>query len=221
MNEDLSSYYHQRAKEYDKVYLNPAEQEDLLAASLLFQDMLATQSVLEIACGTGYWTEQISKTAASILATDINQSLIDVAKHRQFHSEVVFEEADMYRLKVARPYDAVFGGFIWSHILIEELDGWLEHLSSQVSPGGRLVFIDSKQVDLTSHDKRLIARRDEKGNTWQTRTLQDGSCHLVLKNYPTKEFLSQTLSRVGTDINVVHLKHYWIASCRVKEDGSP
>ena len=76
MNRDIIAYYHHRAGEYDKVYLNPAEQSDLLEATKFFQDIFYRKDVLEIACGTGYWTERIAKVANSVYATDINQSVI-------------------------------------------------------------------------------------------------------------------------------------------------
>jgi predicted methyltransferase len=66
MNQSIISYYNERAKEYEKVYLNPDEQEDLLTATRFFQEIFSHKAVVEIACGTGYWTEQISKTATSV-----------------------------------------------------------------------------------------------------------------------------------------------------------
>src|SRR5262245_61706148 len=119
MNQDLTSYYRDRAKEYDKVYLIPDEQEDLIKATEIFQELFPNKTVLEIACGTGYWTEQISKVATSIFATDINESVIEIAKARKNFDNVIFEVADIFSLKTETKYDALFGGFIWSHILLQ------------------------------------------------------------------------------------------------------
>jgi len=217
MNDDLKSYYNERAKEYDKVYLNPDEQEDLQTATQIFQKIFSDKSVIEFACGTGYWTEQISKTAASIFATDINQSVIDIAKSRQFMNNVTFEVADMYNLAIDQKFDTAFGGFIWSHILLQELDKFLEKISGLVIPGGILVFIDSNPVEGTLHDKKQITKTDDEGNTYQTRILDNGLPHMVLKNFPTKDFILRKLSRIATGIEYISLNHYWVVSCKLEK----
>ena len=80
MNSDIVSYYRDRAKEYEKIYSKPERQSDLLLAEQILKDTFAYKDVFEIACGTGYWTQKISATAKNILATDINNTVIEVAK---------------------------------------------------------------------------------------------------------------------------------------------
>lgn len=212
MNQNLISYYKDRAKEYEKVYQNPAEQEDLQTAEKIFQDLFAQKTVLEIACGTGYWTERIAETATSIYATDINESVIEIAKERQ-KSNISFAVADMFDFTPDEKFDGVFGGFIWSHILLEDLDKFLEKVKSFLKPSGTIVFIDGKAVEGTNHDIKNITKTDEHGNTFQTRKLENGTTHLVLKNFPSKEFLIEKLSSVAMEINFTSLKYYWIVSC--------
>lgn len=216
MNQDIIAYYNDRANEYDKVYLNPLEQEDLLKATEIFQNLFSQKTVLEIACGTGYWTARIAKTATSIDATDINETVLDIAKERQNSNNITFYIADMYDLAPGKKYDGVFGGFIWSHILLQDLDPFIDKLKSVLRAGGTAVFIDSNCVENTGHDIRKITKTDEQGNTFQTRMLENGTTHLVLKNFPTEEFLFQKLSRIGTEITFVKLTYYWIVSCKVK-----
>lgn len=216
MNQNLTTYYNERANEYDKVYQIPEEQDDLLKATDLFQKTFKNKSVLEIACGTGYWTEQISKTASSILATDINKSVIDIAKTRNLNPNVTFEVADMNWLITENKYEGIFGGFIWSHILLQDIDKFLGKLIEKIVPNGDIVFIDSKQVEGTNHDKKRITRIDNFGNTFQTRYLENGTIHEVLKNFPTKSFLFDKLSPFKTDIVIIDLEYYWIVTCKLK-----
>lgn len=216
MNQDLTAYYNDRAKEYDKVYLNPDEQPDLAAATSLFQELFAQKTVLEIACGTGYWTQRIAQVAQSILATDINESVIDIARSGKNPDNVRFQKADMYTWNTAVRYDALFGGFIWSHIPLQDLDDFLQHTAGFVRPNGTMVFIDSKPVKNSKHDIRNISHTDEHGNTFQARALENGSKYLVMKNFPTPEFLTQKLSNISTDIRHVDLEHYWIVCSKVK-----
>jgi ubiquinone/menaquinone biosynthesis C-methylase UbiE len=217
MNDNLVSYYNDRAREYEKVYLNPDEQDDLLTATKLFQDLFAGKSVLEIACGTGYWTERIAKTAVSIRATDVNESVVAVAGEKQMPGNVTFAVADMYGFTPDEQFDGVFGGFIWSHILLQDLDGFLEKVGSFLKPNGTLVFIDGNPVEGTNHDLKNITKTDEYGNTFQTRKLENGETHLVLKTFPTRDFLVKTLSEIAADIDFIELEYYWIVSCKLAE----
>ena len=214
MNQDLSTYYNDRAREYDKVYEIPDEQEDLLKSAVLFQNIFADKSVLEIACGTGYWTEKISKTANSIFATDINEIVIDIARTRKFNSNVVFQVADMNCLSIDKKFDGLFGGFIWSHILLQDLDNFLLSLKDLLNENAKIAFIDSKQVEGTNHDRKRITRIDQYGNTFQTRTLENGTTHEVLKNFPSKQFLTDKLHQISTEVEIIELEHYWIATSK-------
>ncbi|HPR01066.1 MAG TPA: methyltransferase domain-containing protein [Saprospiraceae bacterium] len=214
MNQDLSTYYNDRAREYDKVYEIPDEQEDLLKSAVLFQNIFADKSVLEIACGTGYWTEKISKTANSIFATDINEIVIDIARTRKFNSNVVFQVADMNCLSIDKKFDGLFGGFIWSHILLQDLDNFLLRLKGLLNENAKIAFIDSKQVEGTNHDRKRITRIDQYGNTFQTRTLENGTTHEVLKNFPSKQFLTDKLLQISTEVEIIELEHYWIATSK-------
>ena len=217
MNQNLVSYYDDRANEYEKVYLNPAEQGDLLKATTIFQNLFSQKTVLEIACGTGYWTERIAETATSIYATDINESVIEIARKKQINDNVTFAAADMYQLKPDQKYEGVFGGFIWSHILLQDLGKFIAKVRSFLKSNGTIVFIDSNYVEGTNHDLKKITKTDEQGNTYQTRRLENGTTHLVLKNFPTKEFLIQHLSSIATDISFINMKYYWIVSCKIIE----
>ncbi len=216
MNEDLKSYYSDRAKEYDKVYSIPHEQQDLAEATAIFQKLFAEKTVLEIACGTGWWTKQISATATSIFATDFNEAVVEIAKGRNDADNVSFRVADMYTLNNETKYDALFGGFIWSHILLQDLEGFLQKLTGFLKPSGIIAFIDSKLVKDKYHDVKRIVKADEYGNTYQTRDLDNGTTHIVLKNFPAQEFLQQKLSKFYTDINYIELENYWIVTCKLK-----
>lgn len=217
MNENLVLYYSDRASEYEKVYLNSDEQEDLQKSEQIFKEVFSNKKVLEIACGTGYWTQRIAKTATSILATDVNESVIAIARQKQMPDNVTFAVADMFEFSTDEKIDGVFAGFIWSHILLQDLDKFLDKVKNFLKPDGTIVFIDGNAVAGTNHDLKNITKTDGFGNTFQNRKLENGTSHLVLKNFPTKEFLFQKLSRIATDINFTNLKYYWIASCRLSE----
>jgi 2-polyprenyl-3-methyl-5-hydroxy-6-metoxy-1,4-benzoquinol methylase len=208
MNTDIVSYYNDRAKEYEKLYSKPERQEDLKSSATILQEIFADKQVLEIACGTGYWTEKIAATATSIFATDINESVIDIAKKKDFSSkQVSFGIADIYNFTDNNKFESLFGGFIWSHILLQDLDKFVSTVNSLVFPGGTVVFMDNNFVEGSNHP---ITERDKHGNSFQTRKLENNTTHLVLKNFPTEIFLKQKLKDIGGEFKFFNLTYYWI-----------
>lgn len=212
-SQDLVSYYKDRAKEYEQIYLKPERQHDLQQAAAILQSLFARRTVLEIACGTGYWTEKIAATASSVHATDINQSVLDIAAGKPRQNNVTFELADMYSFTPGKPYDALFGGFIWSHVLLQDLDTFISRVCDLVVPGGMIVFMDNHYVAGSNHP---ITGTDEQGNTYQTRKLENGTSHVVLKNFPTREFMVNKLSGVAAALNYTSLPYYWITGFQKK-----
>jgi ubiquinone/menaquinone biosynthesis C-methylase UbiE len=208
MNSDLITYYKNRAKEYERIYDKSERQDDLLKASKELQAIFAGKNVLEIACGTGYWTEKIAKTAGSVLATDINESVISIARQKHFSKDnVKFLVRDLYELNLDEKAGSVFGGFIWSHIPLQDIDGFLNKIIALVMEGGTVVFMDNNYVEGSNHP---ISDTDVHGNTYQTRNLEDGTAHRVLKNFPTREFLVNKLKNKAEETDFINLEYYWI-----------
>lgn len=214
MNQDLVNYYKDRAQEYEQVYLKPERQADLKKLTKVLLSLFVHKEVLEIACGTGYWTERIAQKATSILATDINKTVIDIAKNKQYESPVTFEVSDIYDLNPIRKYESLFGGFIWSHILLQDLDNFIAKVSGLVKPGGSVVFIDNNYIKGSNH---MITQSDDCGNTYQTRTLESGASHLILKNFPTREFIIKKLSDIAAETTYITLRYYWIVNVRLRQ----
>lgn len=211
MNTDIITYYQDRAIEYERIYQKPERQEELSQLSWLLQDVFAGKLVFEIACGTGYWTERIAQTADAVLATDINESVLDVARSKAYENvNVTFEQTDLFLLKdTLLKCQHLFGGFIWSHIALQELDNFIHIINNFVEAKGTVVLIDNNFVEGSNLP---VTHQDEFGNSYQLRTLDDGSEHLVLKNFMTEEVIRQKLEGKAKNIHFVNMKYYWLLS---------
>lgn len=208
MNDDLRTYYKNRAREYENVYLKPERQDDLKKATIVLQDTFENKHILEICCGTGYWTQIISKSAASVFATDINESVLEIARRKNYiNANVTLGIADFYTYPDTNRYDGLFGGFIWSHIQLQDLKTFVVKANKFVVPGGRVVFMDNNYVEGNSH---AITNVDGHGNTFQTRKLEDGTRHLVCKNFPSEAFILEQIKGIADDVQFVNLKYFWI-----------
>jgi SAM-dependent methyltransferase len=209
MNEDLVKYYSKRAGEYELIYRFPERQQDLEKLRSFLKTEFKDYNVLEIACGTGYWTEIIASTAKSVLAVDINSEVIEIARSKNYpFNNVEFLISDIYSLTGSeKKFNALFGGFIWSHISLEKLTGFTDTLHDKIKKNSKVIFIDNLYIEGSSTP---IFKADEEGNTYQLRKLSDGTEHLVLKNFPSKEEITEQLTGKAVNFELIHLDYYWI-----------
>jgi len=210
---DAVKYYSERAKEYENVYSKPERKDELKKITITLQNIFRNKSLIEIACGTGYWTERISQTAKSVYAIDINDSVLEVAKSKSYsQNNVTFAKMDLYGMKLNEQYESLFGGFILSHIKWQEINNFMKIISEFVIPGGRIVLLDNNYVEGSSSP---IIFTDEFGNTYQKRKLLDRSEHIIIKNFLTREYLFEVLKDRFTDIEFINMKYYWVLSFRI------
>jgi ubiquinone/menaquinone biosynthesis C-methylase UbiE len=214
METGTERYYRARAAEYDLVYDKPERRPDLARLREWLPGLLAGRRVLEVAAGTGYWTDVLAERAMSVVATDVNAATLDVAMGRRAWPETVrFVEADAFGLgRVEGVFDAAFAGFFWSHVRLQDLDRFLAGVAGRLEPGATVVFVDNRFVDGSNHRS---ARTDADGNTYQQRTLAGGTTWEVLKNFPTAELVRQRLRTVSQNVTVTQLEYYWVAVCEL------
>ena len=216
MNSDLFTYYSRRAKEYERIYEKPERQEDLAKIREKIETIFSGHTVLEIACGTGYWTEMIAKTAASVLATDFSENVLAVAKSKSYGTcKITFQQANAYSLaNIDGMFSAGFCGFWWSHIPKEKIQLFLQTFHARLPENALVVFLDNRYVEGSS---TAISRRDEAGNTYQIRKLKDGSSHEVLKNFPSENELKANIGKFSQNFHLEELRYYWLLSYQLKK----
>jgi protein-L-isoaspartate O-methyltransferase len=62
----MQEYYRQRAAEYDEIYQVSRRESDLAQLKAWIVERVRGRTILEIAAGTGYWTEVAALVAKSI-----------------------------------------------------------------------------------------------------------------------------------------------------------
>ncbi len=209
--ESLRAYYAQRAAYYERVYFKPERQADLRAMEAWLGGPFAGRDVLEIACGTGWWTPHGARDASSWLATDLNPETLAVARTKPLPGCVRFAEVDAYTLDglPAQRFTGAFAGCWWSHVPLAQLAPWLGLLHARLDSGARVVFLDNSFVQTSSTP---LSRRDADGNTYQQRTLDDGSVHEVMKNFPSGNAAIAQLGPRACDAEWIAYEHYWVLS---------
>jgi len=205
---ELQAYYAARAPYYDAVYLKPERRRDIEFLSVHLPARLSGRSVLEVACGTGYWTQHIAPATARMVATDGTAEPLEFARIRPGTERVTYRQADAYALPDdLGVFDAAFAGLWFSHVPIAARAGFLVGLHRHLQSGSRVVIIDNNEVQLNDFP---IAETDPDGNTYQQRVLRDGSSHRVLKNFPGERELSALVAPFARAVDYRNLENFWL-----------
>jgi demethylmenaquinone methyltransferase/2-methoxy-6-polyprenyl-1,4-benzoquinol methylase len=215
----MREYYAARAPIYDAVYLRPERRADLQYLQRWIPQQLAGRVVLEVACGTGYWTQFIAPAAAQMTAIDAVAEPLAFARLRPGAERVRFVQADAFALPPwLGSFDAAFAGLWISHAPVERRREFLLGLHARLAPGARVLLIDNTEIQCRDLP---IVERDALGNTYQQRVLPDGSSHRVLKNFPTEAELAAMIDHLGEQPRYWRGEHFWAFWYEVAGDGAP
>lgn len=216
--QEMRTYYQERAREYDEWfyrqgrYSQGAEMDARWFAeadeAFVALDILhLTGDVLELAAGTGIWTERLVRTASTITAVDASLETIEINRAKVASAKVSYVQADLFSWRPERVYDAVCFGFWISHVPLEQLDNFLSSVVAMLRPGGKIFFIDGRRVQGGSfaHDQPPA-----QNSQLTTRTLNDGRTFEIVKNYYDPIDLAARCTQAGFDITVRETAIYFL-----------
>lgn len=213
----MAAYYAQRAATYDEIYTRPARQAEQEALFAQVAQLAQGQKVLELACGTGYWSKILAEHASHVVAVDCNTEMLDIAAARGIPAEKIrFVKGDVYQLPAelaSEKFTLCFAAFWWSHVKRAEQEKFVQQVRAIVGSNCQLVLIDNSYVE---GDSTPIARTDLDGNTHQFRKQQDGSTIEIVKNFPSDSNLRKRFSNLARDLRVHRGKYFWLLTGRLK-----
>jgi len=214
-NQQVAKYYALLGEALEDKYLEPDMDEDIDDMSIHLGNVLAGHTVLELGCGTGFWTEVAAESAQSVLALDINASLVDIARERPMaEGKVAFRVADALELpEDIGTFSAVLVSFLWSHLNKKEQEQLLATLKKRLGKDVLLVLLDDAFVEGFSE---TIARTDPDGTTYQIMTTPEGERIEMAKSYQSDSALRKRLGSVVKEIKIERIEFFWILTCRLK-----
>ena len=208
----LEDYYRARAPEYDRFYQRPERQNDLARLRAWLTDHARGRTILEVAAGTGYWTEVAAPVCKAMTATDPVDETLAIAAKRQLGSNVELLTANAYGLpRFTTTFDAGMAHFWWSHVEKQRQQAFLSQFMKCLEPNALVLMIDQMYVEGICP---AVSRYDECHNRYELRTLQDGTTYEIVKNYPTDEELLASFAEFGEDLRIMRLDHFWALSAR-------
>jgi SAM-dependent methyltransferase len=201
------SYYRGRAAEYDDWWFrrgrydygpewNAAWFAEVAEVEAALDGFDASGDVLELACGTGLWTQYLARTAARLTAVDTSPEVIELNRARVGDAPVEYIQADIFELRLPDRYDACFFGFWLSHVPDELFAEFWDGVGRALRPGGRVFFVDS------GIDRSDRAHTRERATATEVRQLADGREFRIVKRYHEPPELQRRLGELGFEVAV-------------------
>jgi demethylmenaquinone methyltransferase/2-methoxy-6-polyprenyl-1,4-benzoquinol methylase len=210
----MIAYYARRAAEYERVYESPRWQDDLAWIRTRLPAFFADRRVLEVACGTGYWTRVAAERARSIHATDVNDDTVALARAKTCAAPLASERRDAYA-PAAGParHDAGLAALWLSHVDLARMDEFLRAFHGRLEPGAPVFMFDER----ASEERRTPSSRvDDAGSRYQMRRLAAGEQRVeIVKNLRDRDALTRRLGPHATDLVHRELRCFWVLEYRV------
>jgi SAM-dependent methyltransferase len=206
----LRRYYDEQANVYDDMYRrsDPVWRRELEALANTMVKTLSSRRVLEIACGTGFWTEIVAKVAKHVVAVDISEKMLTVARKRRIRNvNVEYIHGDAYALgEIPGEFDGGLANFWFSHIPKARIDEFLYRFHEKL--GSTAVVFMADNVYIPGIGGQLITKHGIE-DTFKLREGSNGSKHEVLKNYYNRDTLMRLLASKTVDLKAHEVKYFW------------
>jgi ubiquinone/menaquinone biosynthesis C-methylase UbiE len=211
-DKSIVDYYRARAAEYEQIYYRevPERRQEIAEHFDRVQQLATGKFVLELACGTGYWTQAAARSAREVVASDIADEMIKEARAKEFENRVQFVKSDLYQLPFQKSsFDLIIIGFWFSHEPKQNYQRFFEIILEPLKPKGLIWLIDNNppaegpRSDSTATDKF--------GNNFKRRELSNGEEFSIIKNYFTEKELTEIFSKAFEINELIHRRYYWTA----------
>lgn len=204
------AYYDARAGEYEDAYLrtgrydrDPASNrswlDEIRRLRNEVEDFRPTGRILELACGTGIWTERLARFGCSITAVDASPGMLTRARARLAGAGVEFVQQDVFAYEPTERFDVVFFSLWLSHVPPLRFEAFWKRVRDWLRPQGRLLMIDALyHPDRTAVDEHLASQ----GDTSIVRRLNDGRSFRIIKVFYDLRNLEARLARLGFKVEL-------------------
>lgn len=219
---DQIAYYRRRAGEYDEWFLRQGRYDhgpelnrrwfdEVAQVGRALADLDPRGRVLELAGGTGLWTERLIEHADTVTVVDAFPEVLAINRDRIARrgalERVRYVEADLFAWRPTERHDLVSFTFWLSHVPPERFDAFWDAVAAAIAPGGRFFFADSRHNPTsTASDHRLGGPEQ----TTALRRLNDGSEFTIVKVFYEPAALAGRLAHLGWRAEVRATPSYFI-----------
>ena len=168
--------------------------------------------ILELACGTGLWTERLAPHATALTCVDASPEVIALNRQRLRGSSICYVCADLFHWRPTARYDFVFFGFWLSHVPAGSFIPFWSLVARCLRPGGRVFFADNRRPPGGSR----VDAEPLDGSARSRRRLADGREFEIVKIYRRPDELEAHLTALGWRATVRGTPTFFLHGTAVK-----
>jgi SAM-dependent methyltransferase len=102
-------------------------------------------TVLELGCGTGYFTRELARSGANVVAIDISPELLEIARTNCSAPNIQYQIQNAYSLSYPDAmFDSVVGSSVLHHLEIQEA---LRNIYRVLKPAGGIYFTEPNMLN--------------------------------------------------------------------------
>lgn len=222
------AYYRARAGEYDEWFyrtgrydhgeeLNQNWFNEVAVVKNALHQLKPVTNILELACGTGIWTQELLSIGQKITAIDASIEVIEINRSKLGALNVDYRQLDLFSWEPDEEYDFVFFSFWLSHVPPTLLDSFLTKVYNSVRLEGQFFIVDSR-FSPTSTAQNHTLQYDE--NIYEKRKLNDGQEFNIIKIFYQPDALLKKLTEVGFSAEVRVTENYFIYANGIKSHSN-
>ena len=213
-------YYRQRAPEYDEWFHRqgrydhgPAHtrlwRHEIIAVRDTLDGLKPSGRILELACGTGLWTQQLARYDGTLTAIDASPEVLALNRARVRSAAVRYRQCDIFVWEPDETYDFVFFGFWLSHVPPTRFAAFWDVLRAALAPGGTAFLVDNRLHEDSSARNHVVDPR----RVTQRRELNDGRAFEIVKVFYEPKGLAAQLAPLGWRGDFEMTANFFIYGC--------
>ncbi|MBU7585438.1 MAG: class I SAM-dependent methyltransferase [Nostoc sp. TH1S01] len=211
-------YYRARANEYDEWFYRIGRYDrgkennqrwfnEIAFLQRAVQQIGNINNVLELASGTGIWTQELLKISNKITALDASEEVIAINRSKLNSPIIEYQQIDLFTWQPDTEYDLVFFAFWISHIPPILVDSFLAKVYQSVCIGGQVFIIDSRFEPTSTANNHILENDD---NIYITRKLNNNQEYQIVKVFYQPDELQEKLNKAGFQADVKVTDKYFI-----------
>jgi len=179
----------------------------------------AGKDVLELAGGTGMYTELLLRCAKQVTVVDASPESLEINRSTfgKAAANVEYVQADIFEWRPARRYEVIVFAFWLCHVPLAQFDSFWRMIEQALVSGGTVVFVDARAEDAAADTVQAagtpeIFVEERINDEISVRKLADGRRFRIIRVLWESSALQSRLKNLGWCVRICDQSPWLIGS---------